>query len=114
MTKFGQKIQELRIECGKTLGDVAEKIGCKVSYLSDVEHGRKKPLGPEQLRQFANYLGADIKLLQSMAANERNTIEISVSQNRKLNDVAFALARSADSGEFDELKLEMQKLLKDL
>jgi len=37
MEKFGEVLRRERKKARKTLDDVATAIGCKVSYLSDVE-----------------------------------------------------------------------------
>jgi len=43
----------------KTLKEVASAIGVNVSYLSDVEHGRKAPLSVERIFETSLYLDLD-------------------------------------------------------
>lgn len=112
MSKFGAFIKKLRNNAGLTLYEVAQALDIKVSYLSDVEHGRKKPFGPEAILKFSTLVNTDYKELQQLASRERNSIEIPIKdKNSKINDLAYALARSADSGMTDELKDELKKFL---
>lgn len=110
MAKFGKHIQAIRVSANKTLREVAETLGIAVSYLSDVEHGRKKPFPPELLHRFAVEFNADQRVLQNLAAEARESIEIPL-RNQRLNDLAYALARSANSGETEELKNEIRRFL---
>lgn len=110
MSSFGKRIRTLRNQADLTLNEVAQHLGIKVSFLSDVEHGRKSPLKPNLISRFAEIIICDIKELQSLAAQSRSSIEIPL-KNTKINDLAFALARSADSGDTSELKLEIEKFL---
>ncbi len=41
MTPFGAQVRKLRAERGKTLKDMAERIGVSPAYLSALEHGRR-------------------------------------------------------------------------
>lgn len=103
MPKFGRRIQDLRIDSGKTLREVAEVLDVKISYLSDIEHGRKKPFAPELLNKFVKFIGCDGNELQYLAVRERDSIEIPLSRgSNKINELAFALARSIDSGSISD------------
>ena len=42
LTKFGKFTRKLRIDRGELLKDMAEKLNCKPSFLSNVELGRRK------------------------------------------------------------------------
>ena len=39
-----------------TLSDVAKELGISVSFLSDIEHRRRRPFDPEKLEIFAEFL----------------------------------------------------------
>lgn len=106
MTKFGARAKELRVRAGKTLREVADHLGVKVSYLSDVEHGRKKPFTPDVLNKFVGMIECGADDLQRLAAKERDSIEIPLMKGAgKVNELAFALARSIDSG-MDEAQVD--------
>ncbi len=105
MSKFGKRIKNARNDANLTLQEVATRLGLKVSYVSDVEHGRKKPFSPQILSLFALITSCNYLELQALAAQERDSIEISLkSKDQRLNDLAYALARSADSGDTTEIK----------
>ena len=112
MSHFGKVIKRLRTKANLTLQNVADDLGVRVSYLSDVEHGRKKPFSPNTLKRFADFIEIDLKKLQDIASKERVSIEITLNKNnQKLNDLTYALARTSDTDDISELKLELQKFL---
>jgi transcriptional regulator with XRE-family HTH domain len=93
---FGKMLREKRKERGKTMGDIARALGCAVSYVSDVELGRRKPFQSEQITKIARALGGDpddeLKLHMA-AAHERGSVSIT---NPKMQGIATALARTGD------------------
>lgn len=87
-----------------TLRDVATELGVRVSFVSDVEHGRKKPYGPEPLLRFCKLVGVagthKEKELLVLAARERTGVEISISDAApKRAALAYALARTPHENE---------------
>lgn len=56
---FGDYIKEKRTghEPRYTLKKMAEALGIKLSYLSDVENGRKNPFDKQKIEQFCEILG---------------------------------------------------------
>lgn len=103
MAKFGKAIQAMRIKADLTLGAVAERLGVKVSYLSDVEHARKKPFAPELIAAFCRLVGeTDFKGLERLAAAERSSVEITIGKDAAVNELTFALARTINSQQLDE------------
>lgn len=109
MKNFGKEIQKLRVEANQTLREVAEALAIKISFLSDVEHGRKKPFKPSLLNKFVEHFNCDPKPLEKLAAKGRNSIEIELDdKNPVVSRLAFALAR----GGIDPIKAqEMLDLL---
>ncbi|MEL7361776.1 MAG: helix-turn-helix transcriptional regulator, partial [Bacteroidota bacterium] len=53
---LGLKLKTLRQEQGRPLRDVAEAAGVSISYLSEIEKGKKYPK-PEKLIELASALG---------------------------------------------------------
>jgi len=41
--KLGENLRKIRLAKGMTQGDLCEKIGADVSYISNVENGNKNP-----------------------------------------------------------------------
>lgn len=72
-SRFGAILRAARAAHGVTLARLATTLGVSVPYLSDVEHGRRKPLRHE-LIQKAAVLFEDIEPLLTAAAIERGTI----------------------------------------
>lgn len=50
---FGEYIKSLRREHGLSLRDVGAKASISSSYLAQIEHGRRRPPGPELLKRLA-------------------------------------------------------------
>lgn len=60
---FGVALRDARTRAGKSQGDVAKFLSVSVTYLSDVENGRRAPLTRERLMQVARYLDVDAAFL---------------------------------------------------
>ena len=63
---YGEFVREKRHGAGKTLREVSKNIGVSVSYLSDVERGKKGPLKPDRDIKLAKYLGCDFGSLVTL------------------------------------------------
>ena len=55
---LGDKLREARLAARLTQGEVARAIGCCVSYVSDLEFGRRQP-SREHAALIASTVGAD-------------------------------------------------------
>jgi transcriptional regulator with XRE-family HTH domain len=53
MDDFGDFVRSLRQEHGLSLRDVEAKAGVSSSYLAQIEHGRRRPPGPDILKRLA-------------------------------------------------------------
>lgn len=53
MENFGEYMKNLRLEQRLSLRDVAARTGVSVSYLTQIEHGRKRSPGPDILKKLA-------------------------------------------------------------
>jgi XRE family transcriptional regulator, fatty acid utilization regulator len=62
---FGLKIRQLRMQKGLSLAEVAQKVGFSVSYLNEIEKGKKFPKA-EKVMALANNLGVDYDQLVSL------------------------------------------------
>jgi len=94
MAKFGELLRSERKRAKKTLGQVADAVGCKISYLSDVELSRRNPFKTAQILKIAEELQCDPGKLILAAASERG-VTISTKDPR-LNGIAASLARSGE------------------
>jgi transcriptional regulator with XRE-family HTH domain len=53
MSDFGDYLRSLREQQRLSLRDVAAKTGVSISYITMIEHSRRKPPGPEVLKKLA-------------------------------------------------------------
>lgn len=109
---FGEIIRKKRIEQGKTLREVAAALEIKISRLSDVEHGRKRPLNPTLVHKIADFLELDAEGLMKMSLRDRDSIEVPTSKSDKtFNRLAFAMARSDEMFDDDDIRAAAKDLL---
>ena len=74
MKQFGEFLRGRRTEQRLTLKEVADVLGVGISYLSDVERGRRKPFSPRdlnRLRKLSEALDVDLDELRRLSAAER-------------------------------------------
>lgn len=87
---FGLKIKQLRIEKGYSLSDLAQKVGFSISYLNEIEKGKKYPKA-DKIIALAHGLETDYDAL------------VSLKLSKKLEPIAQLL----NSNVLSELPLEM-------
>lgn len=78
-TKFGEFVRILRIRHHEVMGDMAEKLGVKLPFLSAVENGKKNVP--------ADWVDK-LTMLYSLTAAERSELETAIQESRtqfKLN-----------------------------
>lgn len=69
MTKFGDKIRELRVAQDLGLRETAGKIGISPAYLSRIERGKEGPPRPEVIKSLAKLLAADPDVLFRLSSS---------------------------------------------
>ena len=62
---FGLKIRQIRLEKNLSLADVAKLVGFSVSYLNEIEKGKKYPKS-EKILALANAFNIDYDSLVSL------------------------------------------------
>lgn len=67
MENFGEYLKGLRQEQKLSLRDVAAKTGVSISYLAQIEHGRKKSPSPEILKRLAPIYNVPVRDLLKAA-----------------------------------------------
>lgn len=67
---FGLKIKQLRIDKGLSLNEVAQKAGLSVSYLNEIEKGKKHPKS-EKIMALATALATDYDTLVSLKLSKK-------------------------------------------
>ena len=102
--RYGQFLRAKRISDSRelTLKDIAEELGVSVSFVSDVEQGRRKPYDEEKtekLIKFLRFSEEDIALMYDLAARENSRIP------RDLDDIMMY----SEAGEMARFALRMTK-----
>ncbi len=102
--RYGQFLRAKRISDSRelTLKDIAEELGVSVSFVSDVEQGRRKPYDEEKtekLIEFLRFSEEDIALMYDLAARENSRIP------RDLDDIMMY----SEAGEMARFALRMTK-----
>ncbi len=87
---LGLKIRRLRKQQGLTLKNVADRTGIAVSYLSEIEKGKKYPK-PEKLMVLAEALGVSFDELVSLQVSEDLAFLKSALASPFLRDFPFKL-----------------------
>jgi len=77
-----------------TLGDLADRIGVSVAYISSVERGVKPPLSEDRIRQVAKAAGISPDGLLEAAAESRGAFLLDSNHRSSVaKDVGAALMR---------------------
>jgi transcriptional regulator with XRE-family HTH domain len=89
---YGELLREARQDAGRTLEWVAEKLSITASYVSDMEHDRRAPWGPQRTMDVAVALGVEWRPLMDARARyyKESTLPLGVSGPR--DTIALALA----------------------
>ncbi len=70
--KFGQLLKKARVREQKTLREVAINAGLSVSYVSDMEHGRRKPSSIDAVMKIEQFLNVTDGSLVKAAQKEKD------------------------------------------
>ena len=102
--RYGQFLRSKRLSDSRelTLKDVAEELGVSISFVSDVEQGRRKPYDEpktKKLIEFLKFTEEDIALMYDLAARENSRIP------RDLDDIMMY----SEAGDMARFALRMTK-----
>jgi len=111
---FGEYIEGLRRERGKSLRETAKAIEISPQFYSEVEKGRRSAFTAERLEKLKIFLALPDELADIMynkAAESRKTKDITVPQDfsdyivqRDYAMAALRIAKELDAGEEDWLR----------
>lgn len=93
---FGQLLKDARKRKAKTLREVSQAAGLSLSYLSDIERGRKKAPAKEIIEKIEIYLDIADKSLQKAAKNETDYRAEAKNFIKKRPELSMALLRATD------------------
>ena len=102
--RYGQFLRSKRISDSRelTLKDIAEELGVSVSFVSDVEQGRRKPydeVKTQKIIEFLKLSEEEVALMYDLAAKENSKIP------RDLDDIMMY----TEAGEMARYALRMTK-----
>ena len=102
--RYGQFLRAKRVSDSRelTLRDVAEELGVSVSFVSDVEQGRRKPYDEAKTKRLIEFLGLteeDVALMYDLAARENSRIP------QDIDDIMMY----SEAGEMARFALRMTK-----
>lgn len=102
--RYGQFLRSKRVSDSRelTLKDIAEELGVSVSFVSDVEQGRRKPYDEpktQKLIEFLHLSEEDVALMYDLVARENSRIP------RDLDDIMMY----SEAGEMARFALRMTK-----
>lgn len=106
MKEFGEALKEARQNAKKTLRETSSYVGLSVSYMSDIEQGRKTAPDLETVRKLQDFLRVKddtLLILASEARTKRPTEIVQHIQNRPRLSVLLARARNLSDEELEDL-----------
>ena len=103
--EFGRLLRQHRKLAGKTLGQVARKLGVSVVYVSDVERGNRAPFVTPRIVSAARFFHAGTENLLQAAAKERGFFEFDVSaaSPKAMQALSGLARRDVTDDQWDEI-----------
>jgi transcriptional regulator with XRE-family HTH domain len=89
---FGKYVRSLREDRGLSLRSAGAKAGVSSSYLAQIEHGRRRPPGPDILKRLAPVYDVPVRDLMRVAGYLEEAIE-TLSEEDEI-DLAFRYVMS--------------------
>lgn len=121
INRLGAVLRERRTHLGLTLSQVAERVACAKSYLSEIETGvRTRPPGPELLSRLESALGLDggqlIEIANWEATPEsvRRQVTSSRQAARRLRELLASTQSKQDALDRAFGSGELRRLVEDL
>lgn len=102
---FGKLIKGKRLEKNMTMKDVANQLNLSVSYLSDIEKGRRNPLELDKLQALSKILSLtqeEEDQMMDLAGKERNEVSPDISNYVVKNQVVTDALRTAKNMDLSE------------
>lgn len=110
MNEFGKALKHARKGCRLTLRALGEKIGKSITYISDIENGRKMPPGLQIVQQFEQALGITDGSL-SILAEKVKALPKEITQQAKIKPLLSEALLRADRDLSEEGLKEAMKAI---
>lgn len=113
---FGGSLRKMRRQSNMALVELSGAVGRSVSYLADIERGRRYPPKPEDIGKLLEYLGHEDQLpeLLRLAARARGKITFQVDETTdpEVADTLLMLSTRYRAGSLDrEVAIRMRELI---
>jgi transcriptional regulator with XRE-family HTH domain len=106
MNEFGEALKAARLAANKTLRETGKCVDLSVSYMSDIEQGRKGPPELETVRKLQEFLRVKDNHLVDLASvlrTRRPTEIVQHIQNRPRLSELLARAKNLNDEQLEEL-----------
>lgn len=90
---YGALLREYRLAAGRTLEWVAERLAITPAYVSDIEHDRRAPWGPQRTMDAAVALGQEWNALMDARAHYYRQSVLPLCGDATRDALALMLAR---------------------
>ena len=112
MESFGEAFRKARVAKKITLREIGEYVGKSIGYLSDIEHGRKRPPSLDTVSEIEEFLGIEDGRLMDMARKLRKKVSKNLTKRIKMRPQLSTLLLRADDLSDEELGDLIRKLEK--
>lgn len=111
--QFGQILRRLRSEKGKTMGQLARELGISVTFLSDVELGRRPPFPADRIDEVVRALSLSPSEATELvaASHERRGLRLSAPSTAAAAEFSAALQRGWETFDDDTFRKLSELLL---
>ena len=108
--RFGQFIRKKRLDDPRevTQSEMAKHLGISLTYLSDIEHGRKKPFEGDLIEKFCNFFDLPSETrahIFDLAAKEKNSVPADIEDvlmYEEIGNMARFALRESNAGNVTE------------
>ena len=114
MVSFGNVLKKARKAQKATLRELGDAIEKSISYISDIEHDRKRPPDLDTVSKIEDFLKIEDGSLLNLARTIRNTAKQTMTQRLKMNPKLSTVLLRADNLPEDKKDHAMNKLLEAL
>jgi len=76
MNNFGKKLREIRTSKKVRLKPIADLLGFTVSYISDIECGKRSPLKEKHIYKISEFLQIDPSVLLTELFTNNDTFQV--------------------------------------
>ena len=110
MESFGEAFRKARTEKKVTLRELGEHVGKSIGYLSDIEHGRKRPPKLDMVGEIEDFLGIIDARLMKLARKSRMRVPKDLARRIRMRPQLSTLLLRAENLSDEKLEALIIKL----